>query len=342
MFMQMPGPSIVVVQTVAHKLRSLRPEVDFPVLFSEFDLPNVFQASPETRIEAECEARFVQRACQLADDIDLGFEIGLTLSQPANLPAYIARYSPTVREGIATALQFVGTVRPGMDYTLDENGNHARLSLSFASPFLFECPRFVELVFAAITAQIRAFTGRAFYPDGLCFTHTRGPVNAKVRARIGCGIEFSGPACEMLIGFAMLDAPIVSHDEILRGFLMAEGKRSLEASAPRPLPAHEAVELLIEKSMPGGVTSLETVASQMGMSPRSLSRRLQEAQTSFSQILNHVRLRAAVRALSEGREPIGEIAYRLGYNGQSAFATAFRRETGQSPSAFRKAQSVRA
>ncbi|MDJ0859934.1 MAG: helix-turn-helix domain-containing protein, partial [Dinoroseobacter sp.] len=226
-------------------------------------------------------------------------------------------------------------VRPGLDFTLREGGNIARLVLEVRDPALLNYPRFFELMLSGVTAQMRSFTGRAVYPEGISFTHNRVPVGQKQRARLGCSVEFGAPGFEMLLSHGILDAPIKSRDDILREFLISEGERAIAQKAVPQLSTAETVELLLESGFPDHIPSLAETAKEMGLSQRSLSRRLQENETSFKEILGHVRLRIASRELSDTNQSIAEIAHRLGYASQSAFATAFRRETGVSPRAFR-------
>lgn len=334
--MTVQGPTIALLRDFAHRAHQLHPDLPLDRVAEGLDLPDLLSTPETTVISAADEAAFVQRTCDMSGDPDLGFDAGLNQMQPYNLPGYIARHSPTIREGIKTALNYTSTVRPGLSFIFDEGRNIASLSMQVKDPALLSFPRYFELIFAAITAQIRSFTGRAVYPEGLSFTHTRVPVSARVRARLGCSVEFAATKNEMLIDHGVLDAPLLSHDDILRGFLVAQGDRALAEQSVRPLSAAETVELLVEGSFPETLPSLGDIAKEMGLSARSLSRRLQDAETSFKEILGHVRLRIAMRELSQSDQPISEIAYRLGYAGQSAFATAFRRETGLSPSDYRK------
>ncbi|WP_425090418.1 AraC family transcriptional regulator ligand-binding domain-containing protein [Tropicimonas sp. S265A] len=332
------GPTVLLVSDLAQRLRHSFPQVSIDALSDGLDLPDLASAAPETRISVHDEAAFVQRACEATGDIDFGFDAGLSHNHPSNLPGYIARHSPTLREGILAARRYTSTVRPGLEFSLRETGNIAALTLDITDPKLRAFSRYFEMIYGAVTTQIRNFTGRAFYPDGLSFTHARTAPNPKVRARIGCDIEFSATRIEMLIGHATLDAPMISRDDLLRAFLMAEGDRALDAMQMPARTIEETVELLVEGCFPDRLPSLGEIAQEMGLSTRSLSRRLQEAQTSFKEILSHVRLRLAMRELTESDMPVSQTAYRLGYANQSAFATAFRRETGLSPSAYRKKQ----
>lgn len=70
---------------------------------------------------------------------------------------------------------------------------------------------------------------------------------------------------------------------------------------------------------------------------RSLQRRLSEAGTSFSVLLDETRTRLAKRYLSATGVSLKEIPYLLGYEGPSSFFRAFRVSTGQTPLEFRDA-----
>ncbi|MEH6379787.1 AraC family transcriptional regulator, partial [Streptomyces sp. KLMMK] len=61
----------------------------------------------------------------------------------------------------------------------------------------------------------------------------------------------------------------------------------------------------------------------------------QEEGTSYRRLRDQVLREAAVAGLAEGREPIAELAARLGFSEDTAFHRAFRRWTGTTPGAYR-------
>lgn len=332
------GPTIAVLSQFARRARYLYPDLSFDAARDGLALPDPFSVPESLTIDPLEEAAFIQRVCDVSGDINLAFDVGLSQHAPYNLPGYIARHSATVREAITAARKYVTTIRPGLEYTLDESGNIARLIMEVRDPALLNFPRYFELVLSGVTAHTRAFTERAIYPENLSFPHNRAALPPKLRARLGCDVEFGASGYEILLSHGTLDAVIKSRDDILREFLISEGERKLAQQETRQLSVPETVELLVESSFPDHIPTLAETAKEMGLSQRSLSRRLQEAETSFKDILSHVRLRIASRELSETGASVAQIAHRLGYASQSAFATAFRRETGESPTDFRKRQ----
>lgn len=88
----------------------------------------------------------------------------------------------------------------------------------------------------------------------------------------------------------------------------------------------------------GLVASLEDVAQQLAMAPRSLRRRLEEEGTSFRDLVEAERKQAAVQLLEGTEMKIEEMALQLGYGDTASFTRAFRRWFGRAPGEYRKAQ----
>jgi AraC-like DNA-binding protein len=88
--------------------------------------------------------------------------------------------------------------------------------------------------------------------------------------------------------------------------------------------------------LPRGTPALAAVSRRLGIGERTLQRRLKERGTSLRGLVDEVRRELAVRHLESDRLAIGEIAYLLGYADPPAFAHAFKRWTGRSPSEARR------
>ncbi|WP_309645815.1 helix-turn-helix transcriptional regulator [Phenylobacterium sp.] len=97
------------------------------------------------------------------------------------------------------------------------------------------------------------------------------------------------------------------------------------------------VERLVAEleTLEDGAPTFACVAAKLVVSHRTLRRRLKAEGTSYSKLLAMVRLEAARRCLANDNLTIDEIAYQLGYTEPTNFRHAFRRWTGQPPSAYR-------
>jgi AraC-like DNA-binding protein len=83
-----------------------------------------------------------------------------------------------------------------------------------------------------------------------------------------------------------------------------------------------------------GILSLEDVAANFNVTPRSLQRRLQGEGVTFQQLSDSVRKSLALHYIQSGKHQIKEISDMLGYHELSAFSRAFKRWTGKPPVSY--------
>ncbi len=88
--------------------------------------------------------------------------------------------------------------------------------------------------------------------------------------------------------------------------------------------------------LPTGESSIENIANKLGISKRTLQRRLKEESTSFKEVLNQTREKLARYYLKNSSTSGGEIAFLLGFDDPNSFFRAFQNWTGTTPESFRK------
>jgi AraC-like DNA-binding protein len=96
-----------------------------------------------------------------------------------------------------------------------------------------------------------------------------------------------------------------------------------------------AIENTIAPLLPHGKARLDAVAQTLGMSSRTLARRLTAEGLSFGEILDRLRSDLAAHYLREANLSISQIAWLVGYQGVSAFSHSYKRWTGISPKRMR-------
>ena len=125
----------------------------------------------------------------------------------------------------------------------------------------------------------------------------------------------------------MRDAAVSSSDPWLR--------RTLESLLPHTdsvrSPLEQSLRSSLRELLPKGRLAASRVASALGMSERSLHRRLREVGQSYRGMVDNFRRKEAERLLLDGRVDMAEIAHRLGFADQSAFSRAFRRWARMAP-----------
>jgi len=149
-------------------------------------------------------------------------------------------------------------------------------------------------------------------------------------------VELRSPRNALVFSRITWDTPLARRDDDLNRTLRRHAELLLErqGSGTRDTVADQVRADLLRTSQVG-LAPIEGVAARLGMSARSLQRRLREEGASFELLGREVRGRLAEAYLGDRGLTIGEVAYLLGFSGPSAFSRAFRRWTGQSPQAFR-------
>ncbi len=94
----------------------------------------------------------------------------------------------------------------------------------------------------------------------------------------------------------------------------------------------------MRRALPAGELTIDSLAADLGISRRTLQRRLTERDTSFKELLQALREELAARYLHDRRLAITEIALLLGYSDQASFSNAFRAWRGCSPTEYRSQQ----
>lgn len=97
----------------------------------------------------------------------------------------------------------------------------------------------------------------------------------------------------------------------------------------------QAAGVLVERLFDRQQIKLAVTARKLGMSPRTLQRRLKFCGLDFEELLDETRRGEALRLIAEEGHTMTEIAFRLGYSDPAHFTRAFRRWTGESPTRFR-------
>ncbi len=131
-------------------------------------------------------------------------------------------------------------------------------------------------------------------------------------------------------GAALAHLGVVEHAEV--GARVAHTVAAVRA-LPEPL---RGLERYLAAHLLG--PSLEGAAAALGVSVRTLQRRLREGETSFSAELLRVRLDCARRLLAESSRPITDIALSVGFATSQHFSTCFRAREGKTPKAYRESR----
>ena len=154
----------------------------------------------------------------------------------------------------------------------------------------------------------------------------------------GCEIRFDSPMDLLVLEESALAEPFVTHNEDLLAVMLPGLEAALSESMTSRSLADD-VRTALRRTF-GERPSVEKIAREVRMSPRTLQRRLEELGTSYQRLLDDVRRDTARRLLVDTDLDAGEVAFFLGFEELNSFTRAFHAWEGVTPSRWRERRSA--
>lgn len=194
----------------------------------------------------------------------------------------------------------------------------------------------VESVFAGIRIFGSWLAGRPLSPRHIGFVHhSDAPLDEYERV-LGVRPQFGAPGNIARFDAAILAMPVPDADPSLYPVLRQHAERLLAARNAEGSGILAQVRSMLVKQLAHGGARLPAMAAELGMSPRTLQRKLADAGSSFQELLDGARYELARDYLRQRELGLVDIAFLLGYQEQSAFTHAFREWSGLNPGAWRE------
>lgn len=192
------------------------------------------------------------------------------------------------------------------------------------------------VLISAVMTCIKRVTGRDdLFALAMYFPHLQ-PADAQAYTQLcGCPVYFQSDRLKLLLPLHSLTLPINSSDPQLMLLLEKQADVMLTV-LPKSNDFMTALQRYLIDTLPDGEPSAENAAAHFHVSLRSLYRRLQEQQISFSTLLHSTRYALAKNYLQDDILSLSEIAALLGYSQQSAFSRAFKAWSGTTPQRYRQ------
>lgn len=325
--------------TATRSVETLRPlaglledeGLDLDAWLAAADLCRADLANVERRISVAQSEALAEAALDLTGDAALGLRVVERIGPgTADLFTYLAATSATGREAFERATRYASVSGSDFRFALEREGELLVCRTESAT-----APEGRVGIFAAeVSVGMLVKLGRIVagdLPDTQVWFRHEAPDYADQYGRaFELPIRF-GQRCNALLGrHAGLDDPLPRADSTLCDLLDRHAQALLDR-VPGSDSFSDRVRHRIANELASGDPTAEHVAEALGMSPRTLRRRLKDEGTSHQQILDDVRNELARSYLAEGRLGITEVAFLLGFSDASAFHKAFRRWTGRGP-----------
>jgi len=195
-----------------------------------------------------------------------------------------------------------------------------------------------ERALAVLQTHAQELLGPDCYPEELCLPYPDPGYAERYREIFRCPVRFGCDWGEMSYPAVYLHQQIASHDPDVHQALASVSAMLMQKLFSDNDIVAAAKWVIGER--PGSFPSIETVADRLGVSSRTLSRKLRESGTNFQSLLDEARRKLAEERLLNSRMSIQQIAETCGFSDAQNFSQAFKRWTGRSPSELRKLRSM--
>jgi AraC-like DNA-binding protein len=286
---------------------------------------------PGARLPVQSQIKLLELAAEALPDDLLGFHLAQDYDlRVIGLFYYVLASSEILADALHRAERYSRIVNEG--FSLQARiGKETAIALSYIGIDRQSDRHQIEFWLISLVRLCRQLTNRRLVPSRVKVMHRRNNTPAEFRSYLGCEIEFGAGVDEVGFPAAVKLMPIVSADPYLNELLLKYCEEALAHRPPHGATLRSNVENAITPLLPHGKANAGEVARQLGMSHRTLARRLAAEGLTFSEIQTELKTDLAKRYLRDGDLPISQIAWLLGYREVSAFTHAFKRWTGTAP-----------
>ena len=191
-----------------------------------------------------------------------------------------------------------------------------------------------EATIASIASISQQVSTKPFRPLAVYFKHPVPETIAHHEAYFGCPVHFGTDRDALLVAADTLRTPNKLGDPGLARFFETHLEAEVAAFGDE-IPLDRQVREHVSMCLSEGIPAVSDVARHLGMSGRTLQRRLAEQGFSYQMLVDEARRQLAKHLLRQTDFSLIEVAFMTGFSGQSAFTRAFKRWAGQTPRSFR-------
>ena len=242
--------------------------------------------------------------------------------------------APTLGAAFRLIERAFASVQSESDFRLAIDDGRATIVYRILDESIWPRDQDAELTLGVFASLLSRAAGKGWRPRALAFEHGPNGADSVPGGGLGSSIRYEARENALSFDASLLDLAMPgAQPSLFRPMmttLIEEARRSEHQDS-----ISARVRRTILRDLGRTPVDQSHVASVLGMSRRTLRRRLEEEGIGFAQVLSTCRMARARRLLAETRFAISEIADRLGYSEVSAFERAFVRRTGQTAVRYR-------
>jgi AraC-like DNA-binding protein len=288
--------------------------------------------NPDGWIPFDAHARLLEIAADQLNDECFGLHFSKTVDiRDVGPLGYLGLASKTVEEGLINLCRYLRVFSEAFQIELKITKDTGTLHIVPQDPIHAHHRQAVEFAFCLVLHAYRQLTAKRISPTAVHFLHHRRSQLSTFAKYFGCPVKFNRNEGQIVFSRKTLATQIRSSDDRLLRILRAHADDLLRSRPEQREELVGRIERRLSEPLPTGQGRAKIIATELGMSERTLMRRLSEHHTSFAAVVDRLRQGLAKRYLAQPKLSFTHIAFLLGYATPSAFSAACKRWTGKSP-----------
>lgn len=292
---------------------------------------------PEARLEPRTIFELWREAYDACGDPALALHVAESLTRGAyRAVEYLAAHAPTVGSAYSKIADYFSVIDSTTELVIEANGE----AMSFGPRRVNNEPTIypaVEYMLTACHLRVLDMTETAHRPIGLTFASRPQAHQPELERVFGCPVEWNAPSHRIVFSMDDWNKPTAHADPALL-MVLEEHAQNLREKHPRSVSLSSLLDRVLQQVLeqPAEASpSLELAARRLGVSSRTLQRRLQEEGTSFAHRMDEARKRTTLQWLQCRDLSLAEVAYLAGFKEQASLTRAVLRWTGSTPRQLR-------
>jgi AraC-like DNA-binding protein len=264
--------------------------------------------------------------------LDLARRLDTAVLPPSSLVAFYAR---DYRDGLGRMARFKQLCAPERVHVV-EGGGEAVVTIEWLHATETDPHSLIDAAFASFVELGRRGTETSIVPKRVDLVRPDVGGTAH-KDYFGCAVRFAAEHNALVLDAKDLDRPFPGHNAELLDMLGPTLASALE-EIQEDSPIGDQVKVLLKRALATGRPEFGDVARELGMSERTLQRRITDEGKNFRQLLTEARQDVVQRLLMDPAIEINEVAYLVGFEDSNSFYRAFRSWEGTTPSAWRQSR----
>jgi len=231
--------------------------------------------------------------------------------------------------------RYFAVISTGVAHVLEPHDEHVHLARHYSPDCYTRLLAPAEFAFASVVIRMRTALGFRWCPEQVRFAAPAPASQAACRQFFGCAVRFDVETSAIVIESSALELPMQRPDPALRAIL----ERHAEMLVGQLVTSTDLVSRTRRGILDGlrdADVSVARTARRLGMSVRTLQRRLQDSGQTFDELVDTTRSGLARRYLGDPMLSIQETAHLLAFGDLRGFYRAFRRWEECTPAEYRK------